>query len=239
MNVNRKNKSNKCTYFKQTKKIYILFNICINYCNTYKIDVFRFVDADETQEKETAIKKKKKKKKSSKNVFKVEVLPNNSNTLQNENGNISKQIKNDNPIIKNCKKIQIDHTQSGNKIVKNVKKVEKHSTENENEIIEHVKNDIKYQMNFTQNKYKIIKNIKRSGKHLIDHSENKNKNVKRGEKRKMDHTQNGLNKKRKFFDKKFKFNKEPSTLESLTDDRLKAYGINPKKFRNKLKFGNN
>lgn len=55
----------------------------------------------------------------------------------------------------------------------------------------------------------------------------------------MDHTQNGSNKKRKFSDKKYKSNKEPSALESMTDDRLKAYGINPKKFRNKLKFGNN
>lgn len=54
----------------------------------------------------------------------------------------------------------------------------------------------------------------------------------------MDNTQNGSNKKRKFTDKKYKFNNEPSALESITDDRLKAYGINPKKFRNKLKFGN-
>jgi len=53
----------------------------------------------------------------------------------------------------------------------------------------------------------------------------------------MDHTQNKLNKKRKFSEK-YKSNKEPSVLESMTDDRLKAYGINPKKFRNKLKFGN-
>lgn len=55
----------------------------------------------------------------------------------------------------------------------------------------------------------------------------------------MDHTQNGSNKKRKFADKNHRPTKEPSALESMTDDRLKAYGINPKKFRNKIKFGNN
>lgn len=86
-----------------------------------------------------------------------------------------------------------------------------------------------------------IKNVNKSEEQNIGNTFNYNKitkNINKGEKRKMDCIQNVSNKKRKFIDKKYKCNREPSALESITDDRLKAYGINPKKFRNKLKFGN-
>ncbi|XP_026812565.1 protein KRI1 homolog [Rhopalosiphum maidis] len=192
-------------------------------------------EVNETQEenKEITTKKKKKKKKSTKNVFKVEeVLLKNNDDLQNKKGNNNNQLtkktkfmKNtqNNSIIKNVKKTEnnkIDNTQN-NSSIKNVKKVENNKIDN------------------TRNENKIIKNIKKTEDSKIDQIQNKNKTLKKGEKRKLNHTQNGSHKKQKFSVKKYKSNKEPSALESMTDDRLKAYGINPKKFRNKLRFGNN
>jgi len=200
---------------------------------------FRLNEVDETQEESkevTITKKKKKKKKPMKNVFKVEeVLPKNSNNLQNDKGNNSQQLTNktkfmkitqSNSISKNVEKAEnskIDSAQSENKIVKNIKKTKDSTIEN------------------TQIENKIVKNNKKTedSKIVIVQTQNKNNTIKKGEKRKLNHTQNGLHKKQKFSVKKYKLNKEPSALESMTDDRLKAYGINPKKFRNKLKFGNN
>lgn len=198
---------------------------------------FRLNEVDETQEESkevTTTKKKKKKKKPMKNVFQVEeVLPKSSDNLQNDKGNNSQQLTNktksmkitqSNSILKNVKKAEnnkINSTQSENKIVKNNKKTKDSKIEN------------------TQNENKIIKNNKKTEDSKIVQTQNKNKTIIKGEKRKLNHTQNGSHKKQKFSVKKYKPNKEPSALESMTDDRLKAYGINPKKFRNKLKFGNN
>lgn len=169
-----------------------------------------------------------------KNVFKVEeVLPKSSDNLQNDKGNNSQQLTNktksmeitqSNSILKNVKKAEnnkIDSIQSENKIVKNIKKTEDNKIKN------------------TQIENKIVKNNKKTKDSKIFQAQNKNKTIKKGEKRKLNHTQNESHKKQKFSVKKYKPNKEPSALESMTDDRLKAYGINPKKFRNKLKFGNN
>jgi len=212
-------------------------------------------ETGEEKKETTALKKKKKKnkKKPAKNVFKVEDLPNNSNEFHNGKTNISKQLQNE-----NGEECQIDHTQNESKVIKNIVKDEKHQidhTENKKEIIKNIKKDEKHQIDHLENKKKIVKHIKNGENVHINRTQNKNKvvkknekfqkhqdqckskNVKKGEKRKMDHNQNGLNKKRKFSEK-YKPNKEPSALESMTDDRLKAYGINPKKFRNKLKFGN-
>ncbi|XP_027853272.1 protein KRI1 homolog [Aphis gossypii] len=194
-------------------------------------------EVDETQEESkevTTTTKKKKKKKPMKNVFQVEeVLPKSSDNLQNDKGNNSQQLTNktksmkitqSNSILKNVKKAEnnkIDSTQSETKIVKNNKKTKDSKIEN------------------TQNENKIIKNNKKTEDSKTVQTQNKNKTIIKGEKRKLNHTQNGSHKKQKFSVKKYKPNKEPSALESMTDDRLKAYGINPKKFRNKLKFGNN
>lgn len=198
---------------------------------------FRLNEVDETQEESkevTTTTKKKKKKKPMKNVFQVEeVLPKSSDNLQNDKGNNSQQLTNktksmkitqSNSILKNVKKAEnnkIDSTQSETKIVKNNKKTKDSKIEN------------------TQNENKIIKNNKKTEDSKTVQTQNKNKTIIKGEKRKLNHTQNGSHKKQKFSVKKYKPNKEPSALESMTDDRLKAYGINPKKFRNKLKFGNN
>ncbi|KAF0750345.1 protein KRI1, partial [Aphis craccivora] len=210
-------------------------------------------EVDETQEesKEVTTKKKKKKKKPMKNVFKVEeVLPKSSDNLQNDKGNNSQQLTNktksmkitqSNSILKNVKKAEnnkIDSTQSSeNKIVKNIKKTEDSKIENtqiENKIVKSNKKTKDSKIENTQNENKIIKNNKKTEDSKIVQTQNKN--IKKGEKRKLNHTQNGSHKKQKFSVKKYKPNKEPSALESMTDDRLKAYGINPKKFRNKLKF---
>ncbi|KAE9535076.1 hypothetical protein AGLY_008368 [Aphis glycines] len=193
-------------------------------------------EVDETQEESkevTTTKKKKKKKKPMKNVFQVEeVLPKSSDNLQNDKGNNSQQLTNktksmkitqSNSILKNVKKAEnnkIDSTRSETKIVKNNKKTKDSKIEN------------------TQNENKIIKNNIKTEDSKIVQTQNKNKTIIKGEKRKLNHTQNGSHKKQKFSVKKYKPNKEPSALESMTDDRLKAYGINPKKFRNKLKFVN-
>ncbi|XP_050439491.1 protein KRI1 homolog [Adelges cooleyi] len=60
----------------------------------------------------------------------------------------------------------------------------------------------------------------------------------KGVKRKLDQFSNRMNKRKKMAHKNYRQTKEPTALESMTDDRLQAYGINPKKFRNKLKFSN-
>lgn len=203
---------------------------------------YRFIDSAETQDEKKETTLKKKKKKSAKNIFKVEeVLPKKMNKLQNKNGTNTKQTESKNHNIKNSEKNHSDLSQNGNEIVEDVKKVKilpiDGHTEKEKKIIKHVKNDVKHKIDL--NKKKIIKNVEISEKRQMDHSQNKNKNVNNGEKRKNDYTQNKLSKKRKFSDKNYKSVKEPSALESISDDRLKAYGINPKKFRNKLKFGNN
>lgn len=191
-----------------------------------------------------------------KNVFKVEeVLPKDNDDLENGKGNNSKQTTNNIKCMKNTQKehktinnikksekSKIVHTQNDNSILKNVKKAENSkidNTQNENKINKNVKKAKEIKIDQTQNKNQVIKNVKKSEKSKIISTQNKNKTVKKGEKRKIDHTRNGLLKKQKFSVKKFKPNKEPSALESMTDERLKAYGINPKKFRNKLRFGNN
>lgn len=128
---------------------------------------------------------------------------------------------------------------NNNQTIKNGEKEQNNLAENET--TKNIKKDEKHQKKLIDTKNKIIKIDKKSQKQKMDNSQNKNNvtNIKKGEKRKMDHIHKGPNKKQKFSDKKYKSNKEPSALESMTDDRLKAYGINPKKFRNKLKFGNN
>jgi len=221
--------------------------------------IFRINEVDEIQEDNKEIvttKKKKKKKKPIKNVFKVEeVIPKNSDGLQNGKGSNSKQLtdksklkkntQNEHKMIKNVKKTEngkTDNTQKENIIIKNVKKPENskiNNTQNENKIVKNAKKAEDSKIDQTPNKNQTINNFKKTEKDKINSTQNKNKTVKKGEKRKIDHTQNGLYKKQKFSVKKYKPNKEPSALESMTDDRLKAYGINPKKFRNKLRFGNN
>lgn len=195
---------------------------------------------------------KKKKKKIVKNVFIVEDLSNNNDVLRIGKENNSKQLKNKNKTITNVingeKQLNLNNTE--NKIIKYIKKNEKqkidHIQHNNNvkkmkkQKIDHtqnnnknISNNEKQITNHTQDKNKIIKNIKKSKKQKMDNTL-KIKNLK---KRKMDYAQNGSNKKQKFMEKNYKSNKETNALESITDDRLKAYGINPKKFRNKLKFG--
>lgn len=144
-------------------------------------------------------------------MFKVENLTNNNNEPQHRNGN---------KMIKNNENPEIDKILNENKIIKTNKK-------DKNQQINHIQND----------------NILNVKKQKNDASQNKNKiinNVTKSLKRKIDRVQNGSKKKQKFLSKKHKpNNKEASVLETMTDDRLKAYGINPKKFRNKLKFGKN
>lgn len=172
----------------------------------------------------------KKKKKRAVNVFKVEEdLPNSSNELHNRKMKNNKQLQN-----KNSNECQVDHTPKESKIIRNTKKDKIHKinyTENDKNVIKHIKNKEKRQTNHTQNNHKDIKKEVSSQKY---HNQDKSKNIKKGVKRKINLTQNGLNKKQKFSEKY-----KPNVLESMTDDRLKAYGINPKKFRNKLKFGKN
>lgn len=137
----------------------------------------------------------------------------------------------------------MDNSMDESKLNQNGTKDENHPkghTQNEGKINKNMKGE-KMQVEHVQKKKKMIPKVKKD-EHQTKHTQNKNKITKNdynSKKRKIDHTVNGSNKKRKFSDKKFKSNKEPSALESMTDDRLKAYGINPKKFRNKLKFGNN
>lgn len=215
-----------------------------------------FNEVDETKEENSekvTTKKKKKKKKPIKNIFKVEeVLPQNSDDFQNKKGNNSIQLTNkikfmkntqtEHKIIKkaeNSKKVQ---TQNDHSILKNIKKPENNkidNIQNKIKIIKNVKKPEDSKLDQIQNKNKIIRNVKKTDNDKINCNQNQNKTVKNGKKRKIDHTQNKLHKKQKFSVKKYKPNKEPSALESMTDDRLKAYGINPKKFRNKLKFSNN
>jgi len=195
--------------------------------------LFCFCRLDEANETQGEIKETiKKKKKSRKNVFKVEDIPNNNCELQNEK--ISKKLENKSKITKNREKHQEDSYQNDNKTTINIKKGKKDQTQNKKTNLKIVQDGEKCQSGPTQNQNKMIKNNEKGKRHI----ENKTKANKKVEKRKMDHIQNGSNKKRKFSDRKFKPNKELSAIESMTDDRLKAYGINPKKFRNKLKFGN-
>lgn len=196
---------------------------------------YRSNKPDEIQEekKEIVTKKKKKKKKPVKNVFKVEdVLPENSNQLKNK-------------IVEDCKKVIPPQNIRKITKTKQVKKLQNISSQNESKVLKITENGKMCEnrkKDYTPNKKKMIKNIKKDEKQKVVSTPDDKKiinNVKIGEKRKKDYiNKNGSNKKRKFSDKKFKSNKEPSALESMTDDRLKAYGINPKKFRNKLKFGN-
>ncbi|XP_025414385.1 protein KRI1 homolog [Sipha flava] len=203
-------------------------------------------ELNEIQEenKETISKKnKKKKKKPVKNIFKVEeVSPENNNETKDIKENNSYQFKD--TIVEDCEKDQTSPSQN----TKKIKKFEKKFTQNGNEVAKNVEKGETIKKDLIANGKKDIANDKKCNKN-IKKGENKNVNrtpdskkinkvFKKGEKRKIDHIKNGSNKKRKFSDKKFKSNKESSALELMTDDRLKAYGINPKKFRNKLKFGN-
>lgn len=193
---------------------------------------YRFEEDDDSKEETKKIIKKKKKK-SKKNVFKVEDVQNNSSRHQNGKGNT--EFKNENG--KNCQKI---FTQNDNKIINNIKKNEncpKDYIKKKNSSIKNVEKGEKQNVDYNINKNKIVKNNNNFGKHQ-DFSGKITKANKKGKKRKMDHSKNGSNEKKTFSNKKYKVNKEPNALESMTDDRLKAYGINPKKFRNKLKFGN-
>lgn len=221
----------------------------------YVIELFlfyRFNELNETEEekKETISKKKKKKKKKPiKDVFKVEeVSPENNNETKNIKENYSNQFKD--KAVEDCEKNHTSPSQKSNKITKTraVKKLQKMPIKNGNKVAKNVakgeiikKSLIKNGKKDVSNNKKLNKNIQKGenqkGNHTPD-SKKMNKVFKKGEKRKLDHIKNGPNKKPKFSDKKFKSNKEPSALESMTDDRLLAYGINPKKFRNKLKFGN-
>lgn len=192
---------------------------------------YRFEENDDSKEETKKIIKKKKKFK--KNVFKVEDVQNNSGTHKNGKGD--KELNNEND--KNCQKIFI---QNDNKITNNIKEDEncpKDYIKNKNSSIKNVDKGENHNVDYNMNKNKIVKNNDNCGKHQdlsgkITTANKKNK-------QKMDHSKNGSNKKKKFLNKKYKANKEPNALELMTDDRLKAYGINPKKFRNKLKFGNN
>lgn len=190
----------------------------------------RLDEGNATQEeiKETISKKKK----SRKNVFKVEDIPNNNCEHQNEKRFKKLEIKS--KITKNREKHQKDSYQNHNKSTINIKNGKKDQTQNKKANLKIVQDSEICQSDSTQNQNKMIKNNEKGKRHI----ENKTKANKKVEKRKMDHTRNGSNKKRKFSDMNFKPNKELSAIESMTDDRLKAYGINPKKFRNKLKFGN-
>lgn len=195
---------------------------------------YRFEENDDSKEETKKIIKKKTKK-SKKNVFKVEDVQNNSSIHQNEKGNTG--LNNENG--KNCQKICI---QNDNKITNNIKKDEnspKDYIKNKNSSIKNVEKVEKHNVDYNMNKNKILKNNDNCGKHK-DSSGKITKANKKGIKRKMDYSKNGSNEKKKFSNKKYKTNKGgPSNLESMSDDRLKAYGINPKKFRNKLKYGVN
>ncbi|XP_050529809.1 protein KRI1 homolog [Daktulosphaira vitifoliae] len=123
--------------------------------------------------------------------------------------------QNNNQILQNKTEISSNNNCQTKETLKNVVVSENVTLSNNNNI------------NIRNNKFK-TKDLKKKNMSI-----NKNKGVKR----KLEPTLNSFNKKKKTHNKQYN-EKEPSVLESLTDDRLKAYGINPKKFRNKLKYSN-
>lgn len=117
----------------------------------------------------------------------------------------------------------VDQTQNEHKVNKTPK--ERKVTKNK-KMNKPIKNVFKVEDVLPKNNDELQNRKTNNSKQLINKTRLLMKNGKKGQKQ-------------KFSVKKYKPNKEPSALESMSDDRLKAYGINPKKFRNKLRFGNN